>query len=162
MRDVSHPSWCGNCVTQDLLARNTGFAVFHSSNSTMTRTFGQVLLQGASGQACLSSILSVAVTPHVYARRQRWPQPPSGTWGETETTRAHWNWDEHQTQETTPKHESWTEVRTKLVSRNSHLNLESQVCAVTNATPVSRMITSRPTLTPLFDLSRHQRGGPLF
>ena len=24
VRDVSHPSWCGNCVTQDLPARNTG------------------------------------------------------------------------------------------------------------------------------------------
>ena len=74
--------------------------------------------------------LSVAVTPHVMRtgkgretgtgyskpdiqpkRRPRdvsWRQPPSGTWGETETPQAHWNWDEHQRQETTPKHESWT------------------------------------------------------
>ena len=37
-----------------------------------------------------------------------WRQPPSGTWGETETPQAHWNWDEHQRQETTLKHESWT------------------------------------------------------
>ena len=37
-----------------------------------------------------------------------WRQPPSGTWGETETPQAHWNWDGHQMQETTPKHEAWT------------------------------------------------------
>ena len=35
-------------------------------------------------------------------------QPPSGTWGETETSQAHWNWDERQRQATTLKHESWT------------------------------------------------------
>ena len=74
--------------------------------------------------------LSVAVTPHVVRtgkgretgtghskpdnQPKRCPrdvtrrQPPSETWGETETPQAHWNWDEHQTQETTPKHESWT------------------------------------------------------
>ena len=70
-----------------------------------------------------------------------WRQPPSGTWGETEKPQAHWNWDEHQTQETTPKPESWTWVRTKLVSRNRHLNLESHVHAVTDATAVSRDCT---------------------
>ena len=37
-----------------------------------------------------------------------WRQPPSGTWGETETPQVHWNWDERQRQETTLKHESWT------------------------------------------------------
>ena len=63
-----------------------------------------------------------------------------------------------QRRSTSPGHE----VRTKLVSRNSHLNLESQVHAVTNATAASRMIASRPTLTPLFDLSRCPRVGPLF
>ena len=65
--------------------------------------------------------LSVAVTPHVmctgkgretgtdYAkpfvqpkRRPRdasWSHLPSGTWRESETPQAHWNWDEHQRQE---------------------------------------------------------------
>ena len=74
--------------------------------------------------------LSIAVTPHAMRtgkgretgtgyskpdiqpkRRPRdvsWRQPPSGTWGETETPQAHWNLDEHQRQETTLKHESWT------------------------------------------------------
>ena len=74
--------------------------------------------------------LSVAVTPPVMRtgkgretgtghskpyiqpkRRPRdvsWRQPPSGTWGETETPQAHWNWDERQRQETTLKHECWT------------------------------------------------------
>ena len=37
-----------------------------------------------------------------------WQQPRSGTWGETETPQAHWNWDERQRQETSLKHESWT------------------------------------------------------
>ena len=48
-------------------------------------------------------------------------------------------------------------VRTKLVSRNSYLKIESQVHAVTTATAASRMTASRPTLTPLFDLPRCQR-----
>ena len=74
--------------------------------------------------------LSVAVTPHVMRTgkgRERgtgyskpdiqpkrqprdvsWRQPPSGTWGETETSQEHWNWNEHQRKETTLKHESWT------------------------------------------------------
>ena len=77
-------------------------------------------------------LLSVAVTPHVMLtgkgretgtgyskpdiqpkRRPRdvsWSHLPSGTWGEFETPQAHWNWDEHQTQETTPKHESWNQT----------------------------------------------------
>ena len=68
--------------------------------------------------------LSVAVTPLVmrtgkgretgtgyskpFVQPKRQPHPPSGTWGETETPQAHWNWDEHQRQETTLKHESLT------------------------------------------------------
>ena len=50
------------------------------------------------------------IQPKRRPRDVTWRQPPSGTWGETETPQAHWNWDEHQTQETTPKHESWTWV----------------------------------------------------
>ena len=30
---------------------------------------------------------------------------PSGTWGESETPQAHWNWDEHQRQETLLKND---------------------------------------------------------
>ena len=37
-----------------------------------------------------------------------WSHPPSGTWGETETPQAHWNWDQYQRQETTLKHDSRT------------------------------------------------------
>ena len=43
-------------------------------------------------------------------------------------------------------------VRTKLFSRNSHLNLESQVHAVMKATAESRMAATRTTLTPLVTL----------
>ena len=50
--------------------------------------------------------------PYIQPKRRprdvSWQQPPSGTWGETETSQAHWNWDERQRQETTLKHESWT------------------------------------------------------
>ena len=50
--------------------------------------------------------------PYIHPKRRprdvSWQQPPSGTWGETETPQAHWNWDERQRQETTLKHESWT------------------------------------------------------
>ena len=48
------------------------------------------------------------IQPKRRPRDVSWSHLPSGTWGETETPRAHWNWDEHQTQEATPKHESWT------------------------------------------------------
>ena len=44
-----------------------------------------------------------------------WIHPPSGTWGETEIFQAHWNWDEHQRQDTTLKHDSrtWSLVQPK-------------------------------------------------
>ena len=48
------------------------------------------------------------VQPKRRPRDVSWIHPPSGTWGETETPQAHWNWDEHQRQETTPKHDSKT------------------------------------------------------
>ena len=42
--------------------------------------------------------------PHIQPKRRprdvSWIHPPSGTWRETETPQAHWNWDEHQRQET--------------------------------------------------------------
>ena len=34
-----------------------------------------------------------------------WSHLPSGTCGESETPQVHWNWDEHQRQETTLKHD---------------------------------------------------------
>ena len=48
------------------------------------------------------------IQPKRQPRDVSWSHPPSGTWRETETPQAHWNWDEHQRQETTLKHESWT------------------------------------------------------
>ena len=39
------------------------------------------------------------IQPKRRPRDVTWRQPPSGTWGETETPQAHWNWDEYQTQE---------------------------------------------------------------
>ena len=56
------------------------------------------------GQATPNHISSRSAGP----RDVSWRQPPSGTWGESEILQAHWNWDEHQRQETTLKHESWT------------------------------------------------------
>ena len=113
--------------------------------------------------------LSVAVTPHVMRTVEA---PATGRvlatateWnlcGETETPQAHWNWDERQRQETTLKHESWTWSSNQTGQGSNDLDLESQEHAVTNVTVASRMIASRFTPTPLFDLSRCQRGGPLF
>ena len=48
------------------------------------------------------------IQPKHRPRSVSWRQPPSGTWGETETPQAHWNWDQYQRQESTLKHESWT------------------------------------------------------
>ena len=71
--------------------------------------------------------LSIAVTPLVmrtgkrretgtgyskpFVQPKRWPRDvswshlPNGTWGESETPQAHWNWDEHQRQETLLKND---------------------------------------------------------
>ena len=49
-----------------------------------------------------------SVQPKRRPRDVSWLHPPSGTWRETETPQAHWNWDEHQRQETTLKHDSRT------------------------------------------------------
>ena len=67
VRDVSHSSWCGNVVTQDLLARNTGVAVLHSSNTTATmiRDVWSGSFEGTKWIGVSVSHLSVAVTPHV-------------------------------------------------------------------------------------------------
>ena len=55
------------------------------------------------------------VQPKRRPRDVSWIHPPSGTCGETETLQAHWNWDEHQRQETTLKHDSrtWSPVQPK-------------------------------------------------
>ena len=55
------------------------------------------------------------VQPKRRPRDVSWRQPPSGTWGESETPQAHWDWDEHQRQETTLKHDSrtWSPVQSK-------------------------------------------------
>ena len=50
------------------------------------------------------------IQPKRRPRDVSWSHLPSGTWREFETPQAHWNWDEHQTQETTPKHESWNQT----------------------------------------------------
>ena len=36
------------------------------------------------------------VQPKRRPRDVSWSHPPSGTWGETETPQAHWNWDQYQ------------------------------------------------------------------
>ena len=36
------------------------------------------------------------VQPKRRPRDVSWSHLPSGTWGESETPQAHWNWDEHQ------------------------------------------------------------------
>ena len=48
------------------------------------------------------------VQPKRRPRDVSWSHPPSGTWGETETPQAQWNWDQYQRQETTLKHDSRT------------------------------------------------------
>ena len=115
--------------------------------------------------------LSVAVTPHVM-RTGKGQAPATGRVLATPTERnlgRDWflsgTLELGRTPEAGKQRRSSSPghgVRTKLVSRNSQLNLESQVHAVTNSTAVSRMIAPRPTPTLLFDLSRCQRGGPLF
>ena len=45
------------------------------------------------------------VQPKRRPRDVSWSHLPSGTWGESETPQAHWNWDEHQRQETLLKND---------------------------------------------------------
>ena len=93
----------------------------------MTRIFGQGVVEGSKWIGVSAFHLSIAVTPLVMRtgkgretgtgyskpfvqpkRRPRdvsWSNLPSGTWGETETPQAHWNWDEHQRQETLLKND---------------------------------------------------------
>ena len=54
------------------------------------------------------------VQPKRRPRHVSWIHPPSGTWGETETPRGHWNWGEHQRQETTLKQDyrTWSPNQT--------------------------------------------------
>ena len=98
------------------------------------------------------------VQPKRRPRDVSWSHLPSGTWGESETPQAHWNWDEHQRQGTT----SECRVRNKLFSRNSCLNLQLSVHSAMKATVETSMTATRSTLTPLFDQSHCQRVGPLF
>ena len=54
------------------------------------------------------------VQPKRRPRDVSWSHPPGGTWGEPETPQVHWNWDEHQRQETTLKHDfrTWSPNQT--------------------------------------------------
>ena len=54
------------------------------------------------------------VQPKRRPRDVSWSHLPSGTWGESETPQAQWNWDEHQRQETTLKHDfrTWSPNQT--------------------------------------------------
>ena len=124
-------SWCGHFVTQDLLARNTGRRVAQlEHNISDDKDVWSGVVEGSKWIGVSAFHLSVAVTPLVmrtgkgretgtgYSKPSVQPKrrprdvsclhPPSGTWGETETPQAHWNWDEHQRQETTLKHDSRT------------------------------------------------------
>ena len=124
MCDVSHSSWCGNFVTQDLLAAQL------EHNISDDKDIWSGVVEGSKCIGVSAFHLSVAATPLVmrtgkgretgtgyskpFVQPKRWPRnvswihPPSGTWGETEAPQAHWNWDEHQRQETTLKHDSRT------------------------------------------------------
>ena len=104
--DVSHSRWCGNLVTQDLLARNT-VAALHSSSTTLRSG----VVEGAKWMVVAAFHLSIAVTPLVMRtgkgretgtgcsepfvqpkRRPRdvsWSHLLSGTWGESETLHEH-------------------------------------------------------------------------
>ena len=119
VRDVSHSSWWRNLVTQDLPARTRSPRVVqleHNINDDKNLWSGVV--EGSKWIGVSAFHLSIAVTPMVMRtgkgretgtgyskpfiqpkRRPRdlsWSHLPSGTWGESETPQAHWNWDEHQ------------------------------------------------------------------
>ena len=54
------------------------------------------------------------VQPKRRPRDVSWSHPPSGTWREPGTPQAHWNWDEHQRQETLLKNDirTWSPKQT--------------------------------------------------
>ena len=130
----------------------TGVSVFHLSVAVTPHA-----VRTGEGRETGTGYSKPKIQPNRRPRDVSWRQPPGGTWGEPEhlrhtgigTNTRRWK----QRRSTSLGHG----VRTKLVSRNSHLNLESHVHAVTDATAASRMIAPRPTLTPPFDLSRSRR-----
>ena len=77
-----------------------GVSAFHLSIAVtplVTRT--------GKGRETGTSYSKPFVQPKRRPRDVSWTHPPSGTWGETETPQAHWNWDQHQRQETSLKHD---------------------------------------------------------
>ena len=80
-----------------------GVSVFHSCVAVTPHE-----MRSGKGRETGTGYSKSDIQPKRRSQDVSWRQPPSGTWRETETSQAHWNWDEHQRQETTLKHESWT------------------------------------------------------
>ena len=168
MCDVSHSSWCGNPVTQDLSARNTESSrcTARDTTSTMTRIFWSGVVEGSKWIGVSAFHLSIAVTPLVmrtgkgretgtgYSKPFVQPKRrPSGTCpgvifrAEPRESLKLIRYTGIGTNTRGRKHcrrtTSEFRVRNKLFSRNSCLNLESSVHSVTKATVEMSMTATR-------------------
>ena len=125
--DMSNSSWCGKCVTQDLQETRGRRVAQLEHNINDDKNIWSGVVEGSKWIGVSAFHLSIAVTPLVMRtgkgretgtgysnpfvqpkRRPRdvsWSHLPSGTWEESETPQAHWNWDEHQRQETLLKND---------------------------------------------------------
>ena len=86
-----------------------GVSAFHLSDAVTL-----LVMRTGKGRETGTGHSKPFVQPKRRPRDVSWIHPPSGTWGETETPQAHWNWDEHQRQETTLKHDfrTWSPNQT--------------------------------------------------
>ena len=98
------------------------------------------------------------VQPKRRPRDASWSQLTSGTWRESETPQAHWNWDEHQKQETLLKND----IRMSSPKQTVQSKQLPEPASAMKATVETSMTATRSILTPLFDQSHCQRVGPLF
>ena len=73
-----------------------------------------LVMRTGKGRETVTGCSKPFVQPKRRPRDVSWIHPPSGSWGDTQTPLVHWNWDEHQRQETTLKHDyrTWSPNQT--------------------------------------------------
>ena len=101
------------------------------------------------------------VQPKRRPRDASWSHLPNGTWGGSEKPQAHWNWYEHQRQETMLKHDIRMSSPKQTV-QSKQLPEPGVASALSDEGDSGNEDDGRPIPTPLFDLSHCQRVGPLF
>ena len=81
-------------------SKRIGVSAFHLSIAVTP-----LVMRTGKGRETGTGFSKPFVKPKRRPRDVSWSHLPSGTWGESETPQAHWNWDEHQRQETLLKND---------------------------------------------------------